>query len=135
MMRERLDWDDIDRLLADWPVSACDLALELREFVLGAAPELDETIAFKSLCYYRPGQPFGVIGGHVCMIGVRGDCVHVGFIHGAFLPDPDGLLQGAGKAKRHIELKGAKDIRRRAFKRLIRAAIAYRPMKAASDYE
>jgi hypothetical protein len=63
----------------------------------------------------------------VWTIGLRGDCVRLAFIHGAGLPDPDKLLQGTGKAKRHIELRSAKGIRRSAFKKLICAAIAHQP--------
>jgi hypothetical protein len=129
MARQRLSWDEIEKLLKGWPDEACDLALALREFVLEVAPELAETIAFHALCYHKPGYPYGRIGGNVCMIGLRGDCLCLGFIHGAFLPDPDPdtLLQGTGKAKRHIEVRSPKDIRRGALKKLIRAAIAYQP--------
>ena len=130
MSEERLTGSEIAKLLERWPNELCDLALELREFVLGVAPELAETIAFHSFCYYKPGRRYGVIGGNVCGIGARDDCLQLGFIHGGFLPDPEGLLQGTGKAKRHIELRSPKDIRRRAFKKLIQAAIAYEPGSA-----
>jgi hypothetical protein len=59
------------------------------------------------------------------MISVRGDCVYLSFIHGALLPDPDGLLQGTAKAKRLVEIRTSADIRRAAFAHLIRAAVAY----------
>ena len=127
MPRERLEGNEIATLMRDWPDDVCDFALELREFVLEVAPEVSETIAFKALCYYKPGQPYGVIGGNVCMIGPRDDTLHLGFIHGASLADPGGLLQGTAKAKRYIELRSSKDIRRPAFKKLIRAAIAHEP--------
>ena len=99
----------------------------LRDFVLDVEPELAETIAFHALGYYKPHRPYGVIGGNVCMIGLRKDHVRLGFIHGASLPDPEGLLEGAAKAARHIEVRSRTDIRRGAFKKLIRAAIAYEP--------
>lgn len=38
-------------------------------------------------------------------VGVFKAHVNVGFFHGASLPDPDGLLQGTGKAMRHVKLK------------------------------
>ena len=127
MARARLDGSEIADLIRDWPNEVCDLALELREFVLKVAPEVSETVAFHALCYYKPNQPYGVIGGNVCMIGPRHDALHLGFIHGAMLPDPEGLLQGSAKAARYIALRSSKDIRRRAFKALIRAAVAFRP--------
>ncbi len=127
MSRRRLEMGEIVRLFAGWGGDVEDLVLELREFVLSVAPAVDEKVAFKSLCYYKPDSPFGVIGGNVCAIGVRDRSVHLGFIHGAFLPDPDGLLEGKGKAKRHIVLRTRRDIRRTAFKSLILAAIDFSP--------
>ena len=127
MQPERLGGSEIAKVLEGWPDEACDLALELRDFVLKTAPEVAEKVAFHSLCYYKPGQPYGVIGGNVCMIGMRGDCLTLSFIHGAFLPDPDKLLQGKGKASRHIEVGQQNDIKRQAFKKLIRAAVAHQP--------
>jgi hypothetical protein len=124
---ERLQAGEIARVMEGWPDDVSDLAWELRDVVLKIGPDLAETVAFNSLCYYKPRQPYGVIGGNVCGIGHRGDCLHLGFIHGASLPDPQGLLQGTGKAKRHVELRTSRDVRRRAVGDLIRAAIAFRP--------
>jgi hypothetical protein len=101
--------------------------MALRDLVLDVAPHLDETIAFRSLCYAKPGRPYGVIGGNVCLIGTRGRSLHLAFLHGASLPDPDGLLQGKAKAKRHVELTAASDIERGALERLIRAAVEHEP--------
>lgn len=72
----------------------------LRDLVLDAAPGVGESIKFSSLCYSVPDAPFGVIGGNVCMISVRDGGVSLGFIQGAELPDPAGLLTGSAKAKR-----------------------------------
>ena len=130
MPGKRLEGHEIAALMRDWPNEVCDLALELREFVLKAAPNVDEKIAFHSLCYYKPNMPYGVIGGNVCGIGPKNNVLHLGFIHGAFLPDPEGLLQGTGKAKRHIEFRSSRGIRRRALKNLIRAAVEYDPTSA-----
>jgi len=104
-MARRLREDEVASVLHAWPEDLSDLALELRGLVLRIAPELDEQIAFHSLCYTVPGRPYGVIGGNACAIARKGDAVHLGFIHGASLPDPRGLLRGKGKAKRHVELR------------------------------
>jgi hypothetical protein len=124
---ERLTPNEIERFLSSWPSEPRALALELRDLVLKTGPELAETIAFNALCYVKPGRPYGVIGGNVCMIDLRGGRLQLAFIHGASLDAPAGLLQGAGKAKRHIELRSASDIRRPVITKLIRAAIAYEP--------
>ena len=124
-----LQINEVARVLANWPDEVCDPALEIREFVREVAPEVSEKVAFNSLCYYKAGSPYGVIGGNVCAIGVRHDILILGFLHGAALPDPEGILQGTGKAKRDIEIKTAADFRSRrtAIEKLIRAAIDHTP--------
>lgn len=44
------------------------------------------------------------------------------FARGAQLDDPDGLLEGKGKARRHVNVSTAKDIKKAALTRLIKAA-------------
>ncbi len=127
MSPKRLSDDEIEILIEDWPEDLYEVVWELRDLVLRAAPEADETVAFSALCYSKPGAPYGRIGGNICLIGPRDDHLNLGFIHGAFLPDPDGLLRGKGKAARHVPLRSKRDIRRAAFRALIRAAVAHDP--------
>jgi hypothetical protein len=127
MAGKRLTSEQVIEHLTKCPADLCDLILELREFVLEVAPQVEEGIRFNALCYFKPNHPYGAIGGNVCMIGVRGDEVHLGFIHGAALPDPHGLLEGQAKAARHIPLRSSGDIRRSAFRKLIQAAVAHKP--------
>jgi hypothetical protein len=54
--------------------------------------------------------------------------VNVGFFHGASLPDPSGLLEGAGRSMRHVKLKPGSAANAAALSRLIEAA--YLDMKA-----
>jgi hypothetical protein len=51
--------------------------------------------------------------------------VNVGFFHGAVLPDPARLLQGAGKFMRHVKLRPETDIAEAALRTLIAAAYAH----------
>jgi hypothetical protein len=53
---------------------------------------------------------------------------NVGFFHGAALPDPAGLLQGAGKFMRHAKLKPGTPTNKAALHKLIEAA--YSDIKA-----
>jgi len=126
-MAHRLGEDEIASVLCGLPDDLSDLALELRDLILSIGPGLDEVIAFHSLCYTVPGRPYGVIGGNVCGIGRKGNTLQLGFIHGAFLPDPAGVLRGTGKAKRYIEWKAKSAIQRDVLEPLIRAAIAHDP--------
>jgi hypothetical protein len=50
--------------------------------------------------------------------------VNVGFFHGAALPDPAQLLQGAGKHMRHAKLTSGTATNAAAVRRLIEAAYA-----------
>lgn len=50
--------------------------------------------------------------------------VNVGFFHGAALPDPARLLQGAGKHMRHVKLRPGTPADAAMLKRLIDAAYA-----------
>lgn len=54
--------------------------------------------------------------------------VNLGFFHGADLPDPGGLLQGAGKAMRHVKLRWGEPVDEAALRALI--AAAYRDIHA-----
>jgi hypothetical protein len=65
--------------------------------------------------------PFGYVG-------VFTSHVNVGFYHGATLPDPARLLQGAGKRMRHVKLRPGAPIDAAALHRLISAA--YSDIKA-----
>ncbi len=47
---------------------------------------------------------------------------NVGFFHGAMLPDPKGLLVGAGKRMRHVKLRPGEEIDVDALAGLIAAA-------------
>ncbi len=123
----RLTPEQIARVLGDCPDELCDVVLELRDLVCKVAPAAAEAIKFGALSYFKPDQPYGSIGGNVCMIGWREDCVHLAFIHGASLPDPDGLLKGTAKAKRFVEIRSRVDLRQPAITHLIEAALAYTP--------
>jgi len=48
--------------------------------------------------------------------------VNVGFFRGADLPDPDGLLEGAGKFMRHVKLRPEEEVDDAALRKLINAA-------------
>lgn len=57
-------------------------------------------------------------------VNVFRDHVNVGFFHGAFLPDPAGLLVGTGKRMRHVKLRPGVAIDESALDTLIAASYA-----------
>lgn len=50
--------------------------------------------------------------------------VNVGFFYGAFLPDPDRLLQGSGRFMRHVKLRPSGVANEDALLRMIETAYA-----------
>ena len=54
--------------------------------------------------------------------------VNVGFFHGAALPDPARLLEGAGKSMRHVKLRAGTPINEAALGKLIE--LSYSDIKA-----
>jgi hypothetical protein len=99
------------------------LAMEVRRAILRAAPEAAEKIAFHCLCYYLPESIWGVIGGNIAMISPEDECVMVGFIHGAAMDDPNHLLIGKTKHKRHCRIGSVEEARSAGFAGLIREAV------------
>ncbi|HEY6942085.1 DUF1801 domain-containing protein [Dokdonella sp.] len=69
------------------------------------------------------GYPTACVGdaafGYVATFGAH---VNVGFFHGATLADPAGLLQGAGKAMRHVKLRPGQAVDEAALDALVHAA-------------
>jgi len=127
MIAQRLSPTELSDHLERMPEELVDLILEVRDFVLSVVREVVEGIKFNSLTYYRPDEPWGSIGGHVCSIGVREDEVFLVFIHGAFLPDPTGLLRGKAKSKRELPIGSTRTLQDPAVKTLLRASLTHRP--------
>ena len=63
--------------------------------------------------------------------------VNIGFWDGTALPDPDRLLEGAGKRGRHIKIRALSDLDRPTVRALIQAAVAIaeRPDEAPPKQE
>ena len=62
--------------------------------------------------------------GLVFVVSAHRDHVTLGLAGGAALPDPAGLMQGAGKVHRHVKLRGAEDLARPELRALLTAALA-----------
>lgn len=102
MPPERLSPSQINDHLDSESRDVCGVVRRLRRMVLDAVPDACEGIRYGALSYFRADAPYGSIGGNICMIEIRLGKVALSFIHGASLPDPHGLLRGAGKAKRFV---------------------------------
>jgi hypothetical protein len=63
---------------------------------------------------------------HYAYLAIHPTHVNLGFYRGASLPDPTGLLDGTGKAMRHIRIERGADLARPEIAALLREARAER---------
>ncbi|SRR6266540_5743604 len=80
-----------------------ELTRELRDTILSARPELSER-AYKGwpgLAFHHP------VRGYIGALFPRDGGVIMGFERGADLPDPHGLLEGAGRRVRYLRFTPA----------------------------
>jgi hypothetical protein len=69
-------------------------------------------------------------------VAVYSKHVNLGFNHGAWLPDPRGILKGTGKSIRHITIASLAEVERpdiRSYVRRARRAADHPPPKSGGD--
>lgn len=66
---------------------------------------------------------------HFCYISVSKDHINLGFMYGAELPDPEGLLTGEGKLLRHVRITRSEQLSDPALRQLLEAASVHRMPK------
>ncbi len=89
----------------------------LRELIRSVAPEAVEEIKWSRPCYTTASGQF-------CYLHSTKSCATLGFEKGAMLADPDDLLEGTGKAMRHIKFKQGLSAAHPAVRALLEAAAA-----------
>jgi hypothetical protein len=105
-----------DAYLADQPASNQAILKKLRAFVKRAAPGLAESVKWGNGCWLHDDVP-------VAYVYAAPDHTQFGFLAGASLKDPRGLLEGNGRFVRHIKLRRPADLDERAFGALLRQAV------------
>jgi len=95
---------------------------ELRKLVRAALPKAHERAypGWRVIFYCRDEEMR--MKGMFCGIGPLKAGVNFYFHRGARLPDPHGLLEGAGKGMRHVKIRSAGDLHPAALKKLVRQA-------------
>ena len=122
------------KMLAVYGPEITELALAVRQLVMeeaaGAAELLYDAYNAVAAGYSFTGRP-----SDACIhIAVYARWVNLGFNRGVDLPDPRGILQGAGRQVRHIRIAGIADLERPHVRKFVKAAAAraIRPEKAIS---
>ena len=73
-------------------------------------------------------SPDGKTGSAFLSVALYPRWVNLFFLQGAGLPDPEGMLQGAGSLVRHVRLAGVGDLDLPYIRTMIDAAIAQAPV-------
>jgi len=112
----------IESLLLPYSEDVQLLVREARETLQEWLPDADESVdeSARMLAYsYGPGYK-----GMVCTLLLSKSGVKLGLVGGAALADPRGLLAGAGRVHRHVQLRTVEDLKRPGLKQLVLGASA-----------
>ena len=99
-----------------------DLALALREIILEEVPNASESI-YQT---YTVAIWFGFsekMKDMFCYIATNARHINLGFPRGSTLPDPNRVLEGEGKAMRHIKFSSTAELERNYVRRYIQASV------------
>ena len=116
----------VEKLLESHPPHLQEIALELRSLVTQVAPTVTEKIHSRSLSYFF-AERGGPVSAGLCQINLHSDHVRLGFIHGAFLPDPKGLLVGEPRYKKHLRIYSFDEADWDYCRELLTASAAFDP--------
>ncbi|HLL45127.1 MAG TPA: DUF1801 domain-containing protein [Longimicrobiaceae bacterium] len=108
-------------VLASFPADVGALAEEMRAFIRGAVPGVEERAypVWRGIGYHDAQC------GYFCGLFPDREEVRLGFEHGASLPDPEGLLTGSGKRVRYVVLRPGHAAPRDAIRELLDAALLH----------
>jgi len=88
----------------------------VREIVASVAPDANEKVMYGGIVfelgYLTPKRLF-------CGVFVRKEYLTIEFDRGAELKDPKGLLEGAGKYRRHLKIRSMADVKTKKLKGFI----------------
>ena len=102
---------EFDDLLSSYPANVQEVARGLRELILDTVPDANEMVdAPARVVGYGYGAGYK---GMICTIILSKKEVKLGIVGGAALPDPNGLMEGAGKKHRYVVLHEPADLKKR----------------------
>jgi hypothetical protein len=112
--------DPVAAFLAKYPQRVSEIATSLRNLVRRILPDASETLDQSGrIVGYAVGPGYA---GLVCTIIPSKTGVKLGIVRGSELPDPDGLLAGAGRKHRYVQIDQPADLHRKGIAELIKAA-------------
>jgi len=115
---------EVNAYLKHSPKHIRGLMITVREIILAAFPDIEETIKFTVPFYSRKGL--------LCYISPlkTKDGIYIGFVKGYLMSDEYGIFTGKGlKQIRHIEFRKESDIKKRLFKKYLEEAVMFNELK------
>jgi hypothetical protein len=108
--------DDYIGQAPEWQQEICQ---RVRELVLGADPEVEETIK-------RTIQPYYVLQGNICALQATKNHVNVFLYCGGIVPDPEGIVTDGhgGSTGRQIKIRQDEPINEKALVEMFQRIIA-----------
>jgi hypothetical protein len=116
----------IEKFLEHFPPELHDIVWELRNIVASVAPAATEVTRRNGLTYFHQ-QRGGPVSAGICQITILSNHVRLAFIHGAFLPDPESLLEGDRLYKRYVRIESYEQAPWDALKDLIASSSRFDP--------
>lgn len=110
----------VDKFIADIQFQSLEkyqLVLKIREIILQANSSLKEDIKYGGLVFFHSSE---LLGG----IFVYKQHLSIEMGRGVDLPDPDKLLEGSGKSRRHIKIRKNQDILTKNVEFFVKKAFA-----------
>jgi hypothetical protein len=117
--------------LGDW---RGETLARMRALIRAADPDVVEEVKWQKPSNAMLGVPVWEHDGIICTGETYKDYVKLTFANGAALADPSGLFNASleGNVRRAIDIHAGVKINDKAFKTLIRAAVALNTAKAAA---
>ena len=111
----------VDTFLKGYPPPVREIAVKTREVILSVMPDATEKVypGWKVIQYGAGADMKSVFAA----ISPQRERVNLGLANGVDLDDPDGLLEGDGKAIRHVKLTSLEAAGAPAVKALVRGAL------------
>jgi hypothetical protein len=114
-----------DELLAGVDPDLAAIARRLRAMIRAVDAKTVETVRLGDNAATYGVGPKKMTDGYAYIMPMRG-YVNLGFYQGALLADPERLLEGTGKALRHVKVRSLADANRASVRALVAAALARR---------
>ena len=109
-----------EQVLKSYPPDVQAVVDNARRLLLKLLPLAEESVDSSAPVFsygYGPGYR-----GMICTLILSKSGVKLGFVRGAEVADPIGLLEGRGKKHRYVQLNTASDLNRPDIKQLVKAA-------------